>query len=43
MWIDGKMEEDSFTVVRKLLEKNYACMGVTCGQVLKPLFIEPEE
>ena len=43
MWIDGKMEEDSFTVVRKLLEKNYACMGVTCGQVLKPRFIEPEE
>ena len=39
MWIDGKMEEDSFTVVRKLLEKNYACMGVTCGQVLKLLFI----
>ena len=35
MWIDGKMEVDSFTVVRQLLEKNYLCMGVTCSQVLK--------
>jgi len=33
MWIDGKMEADSFTVVRQLLEKNYLCMGVTCSQV----------
>ena len=35
MWIDGKMEGDSFTVVRQLLERNYPCMGVTCSQVLK--------
>ena len=33
MWIDGKMEADSFTVVRELLERNFACMGVTCSQV----------
>jgi len=33
MWIDGKMEADSFMVVKKLLERNYACMGVTCSQV----------
>merc|ERR1712203_342685 len=33
MWIDGKMEADSFTVVKKLLERNYACMVVTCSQV----------
>ena len=35
MWIDGKMESDSFMVVRKLLERNYACMGVTCSQVIQ--------
>ena len=34
MWIDGKMEADSFSVVRKLLEKNYDCMRVSCSQVL---------
>ena len=33
MWIDGEMEADSFTVVRELLERNFACMGVTCSQV----------
>ena len=33
MWIDGKMEANSFSVVRKLLERNYACMGVSCNQV----------
>ena len=35
MWIDGTMEsEDSFSTVKTLLERNYACMGVTCSQVL---------
>ena len=38
MWIDGKMEADSFKVVRQLLERNYVCMGVTCSQVLQRLF-----
>jgi len=34
MWIDGTMEsEDSFSTVKTLLERNYACMGVTCSQV----------
>ena len=33
MWIDGKMGANSFSVVRKLLERNYACMGVSCSQV----------
>merc|ERR1712083_1140430 len=28
MWIDGKMGADSFS-----LERNYACMGVSCSQV----------
>merc|ERR1712012_866989 len=34
MWIDGTMEsKDSLTTVKTLLERNYACMGVTCSQV----------
>merc|ERR1711936_1133701 len=33
MWIDGKMGVDSFSVVRKLLERNYTCMGISCSQV----------
>jgi len=28
-----KMESESFTMVREALERNYACMGVTCSQV----------
>merc|ERR1711971_566290 len=28
-----KIESESFTMVREALERNYACMGVTCSQV----------
>jgi len=28
-----KLDPETFTVVREMLEKNYACMGVTCSQV----------
>jgi len=35
MWIDSpmKLDPEAFTVVREMLESNYACMGVTCSQV----------
>ena len=33
-----KIESESFTVVREALERNYACMGVTCSQVIQFLF-----
>merc|ERR1712080_262632 len=33
MWIDGTMNKGSFTVVKDALERNYACLGVTCSQV----------
>merc|ERR1712181_65108 len=28
-----KLDPEAFTVVRQMLEKNYACMGITCSQV----------
>jgi len=33
MWIDGTMAKGSFSVVKGALERNYACLGITCSQV----------
>jgi len=33
MWIDGSMESGSFNLVKESLERNYACLGITCSQV----------